>query len=156
MNKTHSYKAHIEWTGNKGSGTDHYQNYERSHNVKINGKVNLECSSDSPFRGDASKHNPEDFLLVSLSSCHMLWYLHLCADAGVIVCSYEDDPIGVMLQFENGSGKFSLVTLYPKVKVLNESMKQKAIDLHEKSHQYCFIANSVNFPVKHLPIVEIA
>jgi organic hydroperoxide reductase OsmC/OhrA len=151
MLKQHHYELQVTWTGNKGSGTDHYTNYERSHIIEVKNKVPILASSDAPFLGDISKHNPEDFLLASLSSCHMLWYLHLCADAGVIVTSYIDNPTGILTQNPDGGGSFSEVTLKPKVKVTHQNMIDKALVLHQKANQKCFIANSVNFKVQHLP-----
>jgi organic hydroperoxide reductase OsmC/OhrA len=152
MSKQHHYQLKVTWTGNKGTGTDHYTKYERSHTIEIENKVPILASSDTPFLGDATKHNPEDFLLASLSTCHMLWYLHLCADAGVIVTSYIDNPTGILIQNANGGGSFSVVTLNPIVKVKHSNMIEKANELHVKANQKCFIANSVNFEVKHLPV----
>lgn len=151
MNKQHNYTTTITWTGNKGTGTSRYDVYERSHTLSIANKPDLLCSSDTPFRGDGTKHNPEDMLLASLSSCHMLWYLHLCADAGVIVTDYVDNATGTMIEDENG-GRFTEVTLHPKVTVKDASMIEKANELHEIAHKKCFIANSCNFPVKHEPM----
>lgn len=151
MEKEHNYAVTIEWTGNKGSGTDDYRNYERSHTIIIEGKPAILGSSDTPFRGDGSKHNPEDFLVSSLSTCHMLWYLHLCADAGVVVVNYVDNAKGTLKQLADGSGFFTEVTLYPEVQVLNENMIELANSLHKKAHKFCFIAQSVNFPVHHQP-----
>ena len=96
MATVHQYNLRIKWTGNTGLGTKNYTEYERSHVLSIENKPDLLCSSDVPFRGDKSNHNPEDFFLASLSSCHMLWYLHLCADAGVIVTDYTDKAHGVL------------------------------------------------------------
>ena len=152
MSKQHHYQLKVTWTGNKGSGTDHYTKYERSHTIEIENKLPILASSDTPFLGDATKHNPEDFLLASLSTCHMLWYLHLCADAGVVVTSYTDNPTGILIQNDNGGGSFSVVTLNPIVKVKHSNMIEKANELHLKANQKCFIANSVNFEVKHLPV----
>jgi organic hydroperoxide reductase OsmC/OhrA len=152
MPKQHHYQLKVTWTGNKGTGTDHYTHYERSHTIEIQNKSPILASSDTPFLGDATKHNPEDFLLASLSTCHMLWYLHLCADAGIVVTSYTDQPIGILLQKDDGGGSFSEVTLNPTVKVLNSNMMEKANALHVKANQKCFIANSVNFEVKHIPL----
>ena len=149
MNKHHSYKTTLIWTGNKGTGTDHYKNYERSHMVKVNNKPTLECSSDPSFRGDPTKHNPEELLVASLSSCHMLWYLHLCSAAGVVVETYEDTATATMEETPDGGGHFTEVTLHPQVKVKEAHMIEKAKELHHKANQLCFIANSVNFPVKH-------
>jgi organic hydroperoxide reductase OsmC/OhrA len=151
MPKQHHYQIKVTWTGNKGTGTNHYTKYERSHTIEVKNKIPIFSSSDTPFLGDASKHNPEDMLLASLSSCHMLWYLHLCADAGVIVTSYVDNPTGILTQNDDGGGKFSEVTLNPIVKVQQKDMIDKANELHVNANQKCFIANSVNFRVKHIP-----
>lgn len=154
MNKEHHYKATTKWTGNTGTGTDHYRNYERSHLIIIENKSDILGSSDPAFRGDKTKHNPEDLLVSSLSSCHMLWYLHLCSEAGVIVTHYEDHATGIMIENSNGAGQFSEVTLNPIVAVADQSMIDKANELHQKANELCFIANSVNFPVKHHPITK--
>ena len=153
--KEHKYQSKIEWTGNKGSGTDNYKNYERSHNVIIENKPIIQGSSDPAFRGEKSKHNPEDLLVSSISSCHMLWYLHFCSVNNVIVDEYTDIAEGIMLEDANWKGYFKEVTLHPNVIVRSNEMVEKAIELHKKANEYCFIANSVNFPIKHLPIVSI-
>jgi len=151
MNKEHHYTTTIRWTGNKGTGTNDYRAYERSHVISVENKTDIQASSDPAFRGDKTKHNPEEMLLASLSSCHMLWYLHLCADAGVIVVDYLDEAKGTMEEGDNGSGKFKEVTLFPLVTVADSSMMEKANDLHKKANELCFIANSVNFTVHHQP-----
>ncbi|WP_276132880.1 OsmC family protein [Polluticoccus soli] len=151
MSKQHQYSTTVTWTGNKGTGTSRYDEYDRHHTFSVMGKVDIACSSDTPFRGDGSRHNPEDMLVYSLSSCHMLWYLHLCADAGVVVTDYEDNAKGTMVEVPGGGGHFAEVTLYPVVTVKDASMIDKANQLHDIAHQKCFIANSCNFPVKHQP-----
>lgn len=148
--KEHNYQATIEWTGNKGEGTSDYKSYERSHSININGKAVIEASSDSSFRGDPSKHNPEELFLASLSSCHMLWFLHLCTVAGVIVTDYVDKALGTMLEEKDGKGRFTEVILNPEVTVTEERMATKLDSIHQKANQMCFIANSCNFPVKHI------
>ncbi|AZA80327.1 OsmC family peroxiredoxin [Chryseobacterium sp. G0186] len=153
--KKHHYKTTTQWTGNKGTGTSGYRYYERSHMISVDYKVNIEGSSDPSFRGDRTKHNPEEMFLSSLSSCHMLWYLHFCSEAGVIVTDYVDEAAGIMEETSNGSGHFTEVILSPKVTVTEQSMVEKAEQLHHKAHEFCFIANSVNFPVKHIPIVLV-
>lgn len=155
MNRQHHYEATIKWTGNKGTGTDNYRTYERSHQIIIDNKPDILGSSDPAFLGDKTKHNPEDLLVASLSSCHMLWYLHLCAEEGVIVTDYIDNATGVMLETSNGGGQFSEVILHPMVTVTEDSMVAKANELHQKANELCFIANSVNFPVWHHPIAKI-
>src|SRR6187431_2991803 len=122
MSTHHNYKSKITWTGNTGTGTTDYKTYERSHIISIENKVDIEASSDPAFRGDKTKHNLEDLFLSSLSSCHMLWYLHLCATAGINVVSYEDNAVGVMEEASNGSGKFTEVTLYPSVTISDATM----------------------------------
>lgn len=111
-------------------------------------------SSDPLFLGDKTKHNPEDLLVSSLSACHMLWYLHLCAEAGVIVTDYTDNASGIMTITKNGGGAFKEVNLKPVVTIKNESMTDKARILHQKANELCFIANSVSFPVRHQPEIK--
>lgn len=152
MGKEHLYQLEIQWTGNVGHGTKDYRSYERSYTVSAEHKVLLEGSSDPTFRGDPTKYNPEELLLASLSSCHMLWYLHFCAESQIIVLDYKDRAKGVMIENKNGSGLFKEVILQPIVIVANESMIQTAQALHKKANQYCFIANSVNFKVNHQAI----
>jgi organic hydroperoxide reductase OsmC/OhrA len=155
MSNLHTYKSKISWTGNTGTGTTDYKSYERSHSISVENKVDILASSDPSFRGDSSKHNPEELFLSSLSSCHMLWYLHLCSAAGIVIESYEDNAIGIMKEIESGSGKFTAVTLYPIVTVRDTSMIEKANDLHHEANKMCFIANSCNFEVKHKPITNL-
>lgn len=149
MPKTHHYSAVIKWTGNKGTGTSGYRDYGREHLIHIENKTTLEGSSDPAFRGDPSKHNPEDMLVSSLSTCHMLTYLHLCAVNNIVVTKYEDEATGIMEETPGGGGHFTEVTLHPKVWLTEESMKAKAKELHHQANKLCFIANSVNFSVKH-------
>jgi organic hydroperoxide reductase OsmC/OhrA len=135
MNKQHRYAATIEWTGNTGPGTTSYRAYERRH--------------------DRSRYNPEDLLIASLSACHMLWYLvGLCANAGVVVVSYLDRAQGVMVEGADGGGRFTRVVLHPEVTLAAGSNLKRAEALHREAHAKCFIANSVNFPVEHEPIMR--
>jgi len=154
MNQEHLYKLTTEWTGNRGNGTSGYTTYDRNYTVKVEHKNDLFCSSDPAFRGDKTLYNPEDFLISSLSACHMLWYLHLCSEAGVIVTDYKDNATGIMVETANGGGKFTEVTLNPIVTLTEPNMINKAIELHSKANELCFIANSVNFPIKHNPIAK--
>ncbi|MEO6668484.1 MAG: OsmC family protein [Ferruginibacter sp.] len=151
MGKQHHYKATITWTGNRGEGTKTYTGYDRSHEISINNKADISASSDAPFMGDTTKHNPEDLLLASLSSCHMLWYLHLCSDNGIIVKNYVDHASGTMVQTGKG-GHFEEVVLHPQVTVTDIGMIEKANSLHDEAHRCCFIANSCNFLVRHEPV----
>jgi organic hydroperoxide reductase OsmC/OhrA len=117
--------------------------------------MDIPGSSDPAFRGDPSRHNPEDLLLASLSACHMLWYLHLCAEAGIVVTSYHGHATGLMEDLGQGGGCFKEVTLNPEVVIDKQAMYDKAVALHQKANALCFIANSVNFPVKHKVMVTV-
>jgi organic hydroperoxide reductase OsmC/OhrA len=154
MARQHSYTVATTWTGNTGSGTSGYRSYERSHEISAQEKPTIAGSSDPAFRGDQSRWNPEDLLVASLSACHQLWYLHLCANAGVVVEGYEDEAVGVMEESGDGGGQFVEVTLRPKVKLAPGSDKAKAKALHHEAHSKCFIARSVNFPVVCEPVVD--
>jgi len=152
----HHYQSSITWTGNKGTGTNSYRSYERSHRIAIENKLLIEGSSDPAFRGDKTKHNPEELLVASLSACHMLSYLHVCAEAGIVVTAYTDDATGTMKETADGGGHFTEVTLHPVVTVSNEAMIGKANQLHQDAHERCFIASSCNFPVRHYPTCNTA
>ncbi len=151
MEKHHTYQTTVQWTGNKGQGTTGYRNYERDYTISFDGKSTIHGSSDPAFRGDRTKHNPEDLLLASIASCHMLWFLHLCSEAGVVVVDYSDHATGTMIETADGGGRFSSVTLCPVVTVTESSMVDKANELHRKANKLCFIANSLNFTVHHQP-----
>ena len=120
------------------------------------GKTDLHGSSDPTFRGDKTKHNPEELLVASLAACHMLWYLHLCSDAGIVVTDYEDRATGTMAETSSGIGHFVEVTLPPVVTVSDESMSEHAHGLHVKANEMCYIANSMRFPVYHRPTIKVA
>ncbi|HTB05650.1 MAG TPA: OsmC family protein [Bacteroidia bacterium] len=155
MSNTHYYTAIINWKGNLGQGTKEYRGYSRNHEALIASKPTIALSSDPAFRGDKARHNPEELLVISISSCHMLWYLHLCAVAGVVVTDYSDTPVGTLIETPDGSGKFSEVTLYPVVTVEQQDMIDTAKGLHAEAHKMCFIANSCNFPIKHNPSIKV-
>jgi len=144
----------LRWTGNTGKGTESYRGYERAHSISVQGKPDITCSSDPSFRGDRSKYNPEEMFLASLSSCHMLWFLHFSSEAGVVVQEYTDSAKGIMLESDDGNGRFKEVILYPHVKVKEEWMMEKVTELHDKAHHFCFISNSCNFPVRHEGVCE--
>lgn len=155
MSSEHIYSLIVKWTGNTGSGTASYTGYDRSHSVSIENKPELLCSSDAAFRGDKTKHTPEDLLVASISGCHMLWYLHLCSQAGVVVTDYIDNAKGKMTVTDDGGGHFTEVTLYPEVTVTDKLMEEKANELHARANRLCFIANSCNFPIHHIPTCNI-
>ena len=104
-------------------------------------------SADRTFHGDAARWNPEELLLAALSQCHMLSYLHVAVQHGIVVTAYRDAPVGVMRQ-EGQGGRFVSATLRPVVTI---SVGDPAVAdaIHEEASRLCFIANSVAFPVAH-------
>ena len=155
MSATHSYELSLRWTGNTGSGTSSYRAYSREHEIRAVGKPVIAGSSDPAFRGDSQRWNPEELLVAALSQCHMLWYLHLAVDAGVVVTAYADTPLGVMVENPDGSGEFTEVLLRPSVTVADGGMRERAEALHDDAEKLCFIARSVNFPVHHQPVTVV-
>jgi organic hydroperoxide reductase OsmC/OhrA len=181
--RTHAYHVRITWTGNRGGGTTGYRDYDREHEVTAGPPAQtpdnprssetrvvhgvdeadgtrrprpIAGSSDPGFRGDPGRWNPEQLLTASLAQCHMLWYLHLCAVGGIVVTAYQDDALGVMSEEADGGGRFTEAVLRPRVTVSSPDMVARAIALHGPAHDKCFIANSVNFPVRHEPVVAAA
>jgi organic hydroperoxide reductase OsmC/OhrA len=152
----HTYTVTTTWTGNQGTGTSDYRSYSRDHTLSTPGPSPILASSDPSFRGDPERWNPEQLLVSALSDCHMLWYLHLCAVGGVVVESYVDEAVGSMVTEGSGAGQFTEVVLNPWVVVASEDMLDKALPLHEKAHGMCFIARSVNFPVRHAPKILVS
>lgn len=146
--KTHIYQTQLVWTGNTGTGTSGYRAYERAHEIHVPGKPPIPGSSDPAFRGDAARYNPEELLVASLAACHMLWYLHLCAEHDIVVTAYQDQPRGQMLETADGDGHFTEVVLHPEVTVQAGADLALAEALHERAHALCFIAQSMNFPVR--------
>jgi len=144
----HIYHAQIDWTGNRGTGTSAYKAYDRTWNLASPGKPVIGCSNDPLLGGEAEKYNPEDLLLAALSSCHMLWYLHLCSSAGIIVLSYRDNPEAISEMEPSGRGNFVSATLKPEITIADGGDINKAQAIHGDIHDYCFIARSVNFPVQ--------
>ena len=151
MPKTHRYETTVTWTGNTGSGTIGYRDYERSHVISAAGKPAIPGSSDPAFRGDPASWNPEELLVASLSQCHMLSFLHRCSAAGVVVTGYRDRPIGTMTETADGGGYFTEVVLRPEVSFAEPDDAGRADALHHRAHELCFIANSVNFRVRCEP-----
>jgi organic hydroperoxide reductase OsmC/OhrA len=151
MAREHRYAVEVEWTGNRGSGTSDYRAYGRDHVVTGPGKPAIAGSSDPAFRGDATRWNPEELLVASVSQCHMLWYLHLAADSGITVLDYRDAAEGAMVETSEGGGSFAAIVLKPQVVIAIGGDWALALALHEMAHEKCFIANSVNFPVRCEP-----
>lgn len=149
MPKTHHYEVTVTWTGDTGSGTSSHRSYERAHDVEAEGKPSIAGSSDPSFRGDPSRWNPEELLVAALSQCHMLSFLGLCAGAGIVVTGYVDRPHGTMIETPDGGGRFEEVVLRPEVTLADPARADEAARLHARAHEVCFIASSVNFPVRH-------
>ncbi|KEA50916.1 peroxiredoxin [Mangrovibacter sp. MFB070] len=152
----HHYAVNVEWTGNTGEGTSSYRTYSRDHIISAGGgdKAAIAGSADPAFLGDPTRWNPEELLVAATSACHKLWYLHLCADAGIVVQSYTDTPEGTMV--EEPEGRFTQIQLKPCVTIRAQDDAELARSLHHKAHQYCFIANSLNFPVLCEPEIKQA
>lgn len=143
----HDFTSRIVWTGNRGQGTASYRGYDRSWDIAVPGKPVIACSNDPALGGDPTRMNPEDLLLSALSACHMLWFLHFAADAGIVVTGYEDRPLGRGESLPSGAGRFLSAELRPRI-TLAPGMDPEAADaLHGRIHEVCFIARSVAFPV---------
>ncbi|WP_372394422.1 OsmC family protein [Azospirillum sp. HJ39] len=156
--REHRYAVRLDWTGNLGSGTSSYRGYSRDHRLGAGDKPAIPGSADPAFRGDPARWNPEELLVAALSSCHQLWYLHLCAAAGIVVTAYADEAEGVMVEESSGAGQFSAVVLRPRVTLApgaGAADMEKALALHHEAAEKCFIARSVNFPVRHEPAVGV-
>lgn len=142
-----AYVVDLVWEGNRGTGTSDYAAYERRFRVVVEGKADLLGSADPGFRGDAALHNPEEWLLAAVASCHMLTYLALCARNGVTVVRYRDEARGSLSLLPAGAGAFAGVALRPRVVVALGSDLAAAASLHQRAHQACFIARSCRFPI---------
>ena len=153
MHREHCYQVDVVWTGNRGSGTNAYTAYDRDHEFRVAGKPVIAGSADRIFRGDALRWSPEELFVASLAACHKLWYLHLCADAGVVVTDYVDNAKGIMIEDDGGGGQFASVVLRPRVTISAESDAGLAEHLHHAAHEKCFIARSVGFPVTHDAVI---
>lgn len=152
MPKEHIYRTQLVWTGASQGSTSSYESYSREYTVTIERKPPFVGSADPTFRGNPTLHNPEDLLVISLASCHMLSYLALCARAGIQVVAYSDDAVAKMAR-QDGKIRFTEVVLHPRVAIAVGDDLEKARSLHHNAHSECFIANSVAFPVRNEPIV---
>lgn len=145
----HHFTMSMTWTGNRGTGTETYRGYGRDHEIAGPEKSTVIAGSSAPvFRGDKDRYNPEELLIAALSSCHMLSFLHLCATAGIVVTAYSDEAQGTMQMNLDGSGQFVEVVLHPRAQYAQEPPREKIDELHHRAHELCFIARSVNFPVR--------
>ena len=148
--------ATVTWTGNRGQGTAGAKSYARDLVVSADGKPDIPASTAPAFGGDPARYDPEELLVASLSSCHMLWYLHLASAAGIVVTAYRHRAGGALALEKNGSGRFTEVVLRPEVTIATASDEAKAGALHEEAHRLCFVAASVNFPVRAEPVIRRA
>ncbi|HYZ86252.1 MAG TPA: OsmC family protein [Bryobacteraceae bacterium] len=154
MGKEHHYRMKTVWTGNRGTGTSGYREYGREHELSGEAKsISIPGSSDPKFRGDAARYNPEELFVGSISTCHMLWVLHLCADKGIVVTSYEDEASGVMVESADGGGEVTVVTLRPKPQLANADRAAELDEIHHRAHELCFISRSVKTDVRVEPSV---
>ncbi|MFD9812904.1 OsmC family protein [Streptomyces sp. NPDC059080] len=153
--REHTYRTRVVWTGDQGTGTSGYRDYDRGHEVSSVGPPPLFGTADPAFLGSTNAWNPEQLLLASLSQCHMLTYLALCSVNGVTVNGYEDISGATMAEDGSGGGAFTEAVLHPRVRVVSETMRERALALHDEAHRTCFIANSVAFPVRFEPTVEV-
>ena len=151
----HKYQVSVQWIGNRGSGTSGYREYGRDHTIHAGSKPDIPGSSDAEFLGDAGRWNPEDLLVASVSTCHKLWYLHLCSDAGIVVLDYLDHAEGTMVD-NSDRGHFTQIVLRPHVTISMGGDRGLAERLHHAAHEKCYIANSVNFPIVCEPTIEFA
>jgi organic hydroperoxide reductase OsmC/OhrA len=155
MAKRHQFRTTLAWDAATGGSNTSYTSYSRNHVLSFPGKPDLAASSHPAFRGDPARHDPEDLLVASLSSCHFLWYIHLCAQAGILIERYSDEAEGTMIEDAKTGGRFERVVLRPRVRI-SKGDPAKAAELHHEAHRLCFVANSVNFPVDCEPVIELA
>lgn len=148
----HNYQIAIEWTGNRGTGTDTYRGYGRDHIIRADGLPDIAGTADPTFHGDKNRWNPEQLLLAALSQCHMLSYLHVAVTHGVVITGYQDHASGTLRLNRDNSGEFTQVVLRPQVSLADDSQRELADSLHQQANRVCFIARSVNFPVLHEPV----
>lgn len=151
--KIHHYEVSVIWTGNKGNGTQTYQGYERTLEIVAPGKPAIPGTSDPALRGDPKRWSPEELLVASVSACHKLWYLALCAQDGVVVIAYEDNAEGFLAEEPCGSGQFTSIILRPHITISAQSSEVKALSIHQTAHKMCFIARSMNFPLSIEPVI---
>jgi organic hydroperoxide reductase OsmC/OhrA len=154
MGFKHLFKAKLNWALVPEETVSSSKKYLKTHQIAIEGKENLNISAAKAFKGDPSLYNPEDLLLSSLVSCHMMSYLYVCSQNGIDVISYQDDAEATLEVSENGSGRFVEVRLYPKVVIKQQEKIAQAISLHVKANELCFIANSCNFKIVHFASCE--
>ncbi|MEO9954951.1 OsmC family protein [Nonlabens sp.] len=140
MKSKFHFEVHTQWQ------KDQFVN-PKTHTSTIDGKESMNVSAAREFKGEPDKRNPEDLLLSALSSCHMMSYFYVCQQQGIEIIDYKDTAVGTLELRADSSGGFTAVQLNPVVTIKNKNQKTLAIRLHDKAHQLCFIANSVNFEI---------
>lgn len=153
MDADHRFVASLTWTGNRGTGTSGYRAYGRDHVVRIAGKPDLLGSAARVFHGDLDRWNPEEMLIAALSACHLLSYLYVAVANGIVVEAYDDSAEGVLVTTPDGAGRFQEVVLRPVV-TISAGDPEVAMRIHAEANRLCFIASSVNFPVRHRPSIR--
>ncbi|WP_119788851.1 OsmC family protein [Flavobacterium anhuiense] len=154
MTFKHTFKAKLNWNSRQNQEESSKRFYSKTHQIKIEGKPVLDVSAAKAFKGDPELYNPEDLLLSSLVSCHMMSYLYVCSQNGIEVLEYSDNAEATLEVNPDGSGRFIEAKLYPKVKISSSDKIELALELHQKANELCFIANSCNFPVLHHAVCE--
>ena len=152
MEKEHHYKLKVNWYGATDAGNENLRTYDRSHSVSLEGKPELHLTTDDGTVGDQSKLNPEELLVSAVASCHMLSFLYLCSRKKIVITSYEDNATGLLIERSKGKSGIEEVVLNPVFTVADDSMKEKAVEMHHTAHDFCYIANSVNFEIKCNPV----
>ncbi len=153
-----TYTAEVTWSRNSAPFTDN--RYSRAHRWRFDGGADVPASS-SPWvvpvpMSDPAGVDPEEALVASLSSCHMLWFLALAARKGLVVDEYEDAASGVLGRDASGKQAMTSVTLRPRTRFSGENRPTPAdiASLHHAAHEECFIARSVRCDVRCEPVVE--
>lgn len=146
------HHANVRWKRTSADFT--YDTYNRAHEVTFNsGAIVVPGSAAPAFKGDVDRVDPEEAFVGALAACHMLTFLAICARKRLVVDSYEDDAVGILEKNSNGKLWVSHVTLRPRIKFADGTLPEPAVlaDIHHKSHEECFIANSVKTIVSVKP-----
>ena len=151
---THHFKANLKWELKNKPENSTQRFYAKGHEISFEGKELLKVSAAKAFKGDPALLNPEDLLLSSVTSCHMMSYLFVCSQNNIEVLSYEDYSEAILEVNANGSGKITQIILKPIIKIKDSSQSELALSLHHKANELCFIANSCNFPIEHHATIE--
>jgi len=145
------HKATIDW--NRGDGDFLKGRYSREHKWMFDGGLSVPASSSPavvpvPWSNIAAI-DPEEAFVASLSSCHMLTFLHVARLAGFDVQSYQDDAVGHMAPNEKRVPWVASVVLHPKIVYAGEKRptREEEAHLHHLAHEQCFVAQSVKTTV---------